>query len=353
MSRRRACLAVLVLAAVLHRGDGKVCAETIYYVGPDGGSWHTPGNWSSGRDPVGGDYVRISDHLTVRITADVPDASQFYNVTVGYMRDGTVIQDDGATKTRYLALGTQSGTIQYTGTYVLNGGTMDLRNFDVGKSAGDNSFIMNGGDLTTTGWIMIGHGTDALGMFTKNGGDVTTYSLHIGNGEGASGIFTQNAGDLTTGSIGMGYGSDASGIFTQNGGTVHSTGGPDLGNDGMYMGNDAVYNLNGGSLTLSEIRFDSNTNYLDFNGGALNLEGEWNFNRLAGISRSAFRVFGSCATEDNLVFSDPFVIGVQVYTQISAISEPSTVGLFSMGTVVLLTFAWRRRPSQTPVGLSG
>ncbi len=287
MLRAVSCLAVLTLGVALHSSGGAIYAEEIYYVGPDGGSWHTPDNWSLGRVPSSGDTVRIFDDLTVRITANVPDVGQqLESLTLGYVRDGTIVQDSGNTTVDVMLIGRQDGSQQYRGAYILNGGAMDVRFFQLGLSTRDNVFTVNRGDFT-----------------------VTDFRISW------SGVFTQNAGTVIGGTLMM----------------------------GTSFGQAPIYNLDGGTLSVPRIQFgQQNSGYFDFDGGELLLPGDWTFDRLVGIRDSDFRAFGNLATPDNLAF-DLVVIDTDVYTKIYAIPEPSMLALLSMGAVGLLAYARRRR----------
>ena len=287
----RQSIAALAMFVVLGSGSGRVYAETAYYVGPDEGSWHTAEHWSTGELPTTSAYAHIFNDLTVRIAEDV----DIYELTVGYVRDGAVIQDAGNVGAAVIHIGRSDADGDYRGSYVLNGGSLAVTHLYVGRSAEMNTFVMNGGDLSTS-TMYVGFGSNELGIFTQAGGTVTSRnSIHLGFGDST-----------------------------------------------------AVFNLDGGELTVKSspyFVFDSSENsYMDFDGGALNLPGNWDFDRLLGMEHSDFRAFGEPATEGDLRF-DLVVLGTEVYTQISAvpIPEPSTIILLGMGALGLLAYRIRRR----------
>ncbi len=153
--------------------------------------------------------------------------------------------------------------------------------------------------------------------------------------------FVMNEGDLSVNFLDIGGVSSDMGVFTQAGGTAAC--------GSLSLGHTAVLNLDGGLLTMSHswgLSFDSGANsYMDFDGGALRLPGNWDFDRLVGLAHSDFRAFGEPATEGDLRF-DLIVLGTDVYTQVSAVPEPTTLALLATAALGFLGIAWRRRQAQ-------
>jgi hypothetical protein len=313
MLRASSCLAMLALSLVLHCLGGEAYAGTCYYVGPDGGSWHIPDNWSSGHVPRWDDGAMVFDDLTVRITGDVPDPPRpfppaYFTISVGHVHDGAIIQDSGLIEVTGMYIGRQGEVgYQYKGTYILNGGTMHVGDFLLGESLRENTFVMNGGSLE-------------VGRLALGSGNV--YHPEVFGYTHGSGFFIQNDGTVTASLLILGVWSESIGVYKLNGGTLHL--GEGYGPPSLGFG-------------------PRSENYFDFNGGVMYLPGDWNFDRLVGIDEdSDFRAFGKPATKDNLAF-DLVVIGDGVYTQIFAIPEPSALVLLSMAVLALLAYAWRWR----------
>ncbi|KKL77135.1 hypothetical protein LCGC14_2037930, partial [marine sediment metagenome] len=268
----------VILCAVVVMGlcGASVSSEITYYVGPDGGSWHTAENWSLGRIPlgarIGGDHVRIFNNLTVRITADVPDEFRLNTLTVGYSRDGGIIQESGNLEVSSITMGRRDGSNENMGTYTLEDGSIVIGgSLNVGGSNRDNTFIMNSGSISIGSYLWIG-------------------------GDGGVNRFTMNNGDMMVGSLSLRSG---------------------------------VYNLEGGTLTLrNRIEFGSGVTknrYFNFGRGVMNLPGDWDFDRLVSIGESDFRVLGNPVTEGDLQFGDLFLIGNEIFTAISGIPKSPAV----------------------------
>jgi len=315
-------LIVLTLSTVAQNPSGRAYAEICYYVGPDQGSWHVPDNWSSEDVPGSGDTARIFDDLAVEITQDITD---LWEMRLGYTHSGQVIQNGGQVSANSVQLGRQDGEFNYPGTYILNDGTLTPTSLFVGQSNAANRFVMHGGTLDP--WI-----------------------FSLGDEAGAN-EFVIYDGIVNVRSSVFYIATDAYGTSTTRNGTFIQHGGHVLAENGLHLGGSipdrtGAYILYGGEATLQGIEFHSGaTSYIDIRGGALQLLGDWDYERLTGLEYSNFRAYGSPATESNLDFS-LVVIGEDVYTQITAIPEPSTLALLGIGAVSLLAYVWRRRRSR-------
>lgn len=352
MLRAGSCMSLLLLCVVLDASRGEVWGDAIYYIGPDGGTWHAPGNWSSGRVPDLSDEVRIYNGLTVQITQDV----DFDHMRVGYLLDGAVVQESG-TASGNVFLGRDDGVNQNRGVYTLAGGELHPASLRLGYSDRDNLFSMNGGMISsssTPAGIIVGDAVNkwdrpsGSNRFEVNDGTINVFSLAIRAYQSGVNTFVMNHGELALAST-LSISSSLSGyptvttpgVFTQNGGSVLTS--------ELSMGDMPIYDLNGGTLTISDqILFYSWTDgYLNFQGGVLNLPGTWDFDKLTGISHSEFRVFGGAATEANLVFGAPVFIGPELYTPISAIPEPSTLLLAILSLLSFSVYTWWARRTRT------
>lgn len=200
---------------------------------------------------------------------------------IGVSGSGNYVQSGGVhTVNRYLVLGKNAGS---SGTYTLNGGTLDV--FQIKDDLGAGTFNLDGGVLNLTGWwfdvdaFNIGGAAGSNGSFALNSGQV----LNAGNeyiGGMGTGAFTQNggshavSGSLTLGdglksALGAGsyvlaggtltatdefIGSNGTGSFTQSGGDHTVSGSLVLAGGLKTSGGTGSYNLSGtGSLTAGTV----------------------------------------------------------------------------------------------------
>ena len=206
-------------------------------------------------------------------------------------------------------------------------------------------------------------------------GDLLTNNPNKNNTSNAEGRFVQNSGSVSVPNVGMciksstqqAYyelndgtfsanrvyigrsGANQNAVFTQSGGTATISDVIELGTVAGTTG-QSIYNLDGGELTITDGTPFTFTQpgapaYFDFDGGALNLLGTWDFTTLTGIANSDFRALGVAATAADLDFA-PITIGQDAYTRITnaattVIPEPSTLLIWALGLLVLI--GWRRR----------
>ena len=192
----------------------------------------------------------------------------------------------------YVGRGTGSGMGR--GQATVSGGTMTVGNLDIGYGnnntrIGTNTFtIGSGATVDATGFVRLAFAGSAnlLGMLTNNGGilNVGATALYMGFWpDGCVATVRHNSGALNlrnNASIVFGQnGIAGSGnAFDQNGGTVtfYSDAGITLGGTGsLNLGNAGggtnTYNLNGGTLTVPQVRKAGGTSTatFNFNGGTL------------------------------------------------------------------------------------
>lgn len=315
---------------------GCVQAATMSWIGGDG-AWEDGANWQTNDDPpvnrvpVNGDTIR-PNAAGVTIT---------YSATTGTQNlvSSTIWQDSSAT-TGFLQTGGDLTVYQLylaklktdsASTYTVSGGSLFVnRNLNMAWSSSgaiDARFVQTGGS------VRIGDAAnEGLWMSLKSSGQGAYYDLQGGDFEAR--IVAMGAG-----------GANSNTVFTQSAGTTAVI------NEQLRMGQYAgttgssIYHLDGGTLTieaaLNPFLFTQPGApvYFDFDGGALNLKGTWDFNTLTGIANSDFRVAGVAATAGDLAF-DPVTIGSDAYTQITVIPEPSSAGLLGLAGLAL---AARRR----------
>jgi hypothetical protein len=266
---------LLLAACAALSAPGPLLAATSTWIGANGGSWSTPGNWNPSGVPVAGDNVLFAPASGSYINnGNYSTASPLGTLTFGVA--GGASGPTLTQSTNTLATGTE---IFDTGTYTQNGGTNsfayntyvsntsgDIATYNLtgGTFAGGLNFIINtGGSLIQTGGLLsalefapvggsvsISAGTlsaeecfiNGGSDFVQTGGDVAmpidveyaSYQLSggsinsgslgmtVGNGVGS---FTQTAGVCNADQLAIaqsGFGG-TSGTYTLSGGTLNST----------------------------------------------------------------------------------------------------------------------------------
>ena len=185
------------------------------------------------------------------------------------------------------------------GTLVVSGGTLNAFRVIIGGASGNNTspgtgvITQTGGTINSAAWFTVGSGgsaagnTGGTGTYNISGGtlNLSTQQLEVANFTAASGAVNMNGGAINVGNsnfISMGANNNAgNGTFTQNAGAVtfYSDGGTTVGGNGiLYLGRAGVtsstymYSLNGGTLTVPSVtRNGSNAAnaVFNFNGGVL------------------------------------------------------------------------------------
>jgi len=189
-------------------------------------------------------------------------------------------------------LGEWSGS---SGSYFLNSSGLLLapNGETIGSSGGTGSFTQTGGTNTIAGtnsgcWLRLGNSSGGAGMYTLDGpGQLSAPAEYVG--VSGTGIFTHSAGTNTidgplyvsygsgTGSYnlsGNGYlsaqsesvGFQGTGTFTQSGGTNSVAGALSLSG---APGTSGTYNLNAGTLVVSQISLAAGTAAMSLDGGTL------------------------------------------------------------------------------------
>ena len=185
------------------------------------------------------------------------------------------------------------------GTLVVSGGTLNAFRVIIAGASGNNTspgtgvITQTGGTINSAAWFTVGSGgsaagnTGGTGTYNISGGtlNLSTQQLEVANFTAASGAVNMNGGAINVGNsnfISMGANNNAgNGTFTQNAGAVtfYSDGGTTVGGNGiLYLGRAGVtsstymYSLNGGTLTVPSVtRNGSNAAnaVFNFNGGVL------------------------------------------------------------------------------------
>jgi hypothetical protein len=243
MSRRQIAYGVIALVAV----TGWVCrsseeagaVDTNWQV--SSGDWQTSGNWTAGV-PTNGDNAWIANGGTVNITLTGPQCLKLYMGQTGdnsiVMNSGDLSIGNGSTRT---AAFIGYGTTTSTGTFTLNGGTLTLlynAQLEVGSWKGPGYFYQNGGTVTHVNNVGVGAfyvGAYATGTYVLAGGTVNSPQTSVGYG-GYWSPSTQ---------------SDGIGLFVQTGGS-HTTPALIVG-EGWDEGGTGTYDMQNGILTVDEV----------------------------------------------------------------------------------------------------
>jgi len=227
--------------------------------------WNNDGCWSPTSQPITGDNVFLTQSdATDRIvtyTNAISPSPNIMDLTVDATGTGTMTlsqsQDSLFTTNEYIGY---SGT----GIFEQSAGTNSISGFlYVGYSGtADGTYTLNGtGSLLADNEIIGRHGS---GVFTQNGGTHTvTNDLVVGRSgvEGivwyaGDGTYNLNGGSLSASNIDVGEASGldtgSHGIFNQTDGSVTVTNRIDLSNG---TGGRSIYNISGGSLNVGELGF--------------------------------------------------------------------------------------------------
>jgi hypothetical protein len=282
MFRTALLCTVLIVAATAAAADR-------FYVGPDGGSWSDPDNWSATSGgaggagvPVGGDWVYVDNATAANIatTLDVSysapgllklyldgtngfintvfqtDPAAFNMVVeteeiIGNFGAGRYVQSTGQHAPGALTLGWESTG---RGTYELSGGGLSPSQVLVGHQ-GNGTFIQSGGIHKPAIGLFLANSTGSSGRYDLSGGtlDLSATSLFVG--ASGTGVFNQTDGVLTVSSFGthVGHQPGSAGTFNHSGGS-YTTGGLSLGSNpasGTLSLPRGIYNLDGAVLTVA------------------------------------------------------------------------------------------------------
>jgi autotransporter-associated beta strand protein len=205
---------------------------------------------------------------------------RFGAVGDGYMDGGTINKNNNGNV--QFAVGTTTGPIPARANFTQVGGVFNCGSeYQIGTS-GDNSIIATnniGGTavLTVDNWFGIGR-AGALGVLNISGNAaITKTSVHggtvtIGSGGGSAGqnavsygIVDQAGGSFTNTATQTWVGETATGIWNLNSGRA-VLGVVYLGSTSSGVG---TFNLNGGELTLSELKANGGSGTLNLNGGTV------------------------------------------------------------------------------------
>ena len=194
------------------------------------------------------------------IGGDAPDGSPSTGNGVYNLSAGTVTVGVQGVPGSQFGIGVSS-----PGTFNQNGGTVDATNSGSGLQIGggaQGTYNLSGG-LLTANLVFIG---GASGVFNQSGGTFTTNgnALSVATNQGNAATYSLSAGTLSTGTLQVG--NSGTGTFTQTGGTVAATGGLNLGISSTANG---TYNLDAGTLNVTQVTKGAGTGTFNFDGGTL------------------------------------------------------------------------------------
>lgn len=224
------------------QGDSDTVADAVQL-----GTW-TTAYWSSsiGPQPRAGGNRDVNSNTPYTVT----NGDAYDTIHVGVTSSGVVTHSTGTlTVGTELDLGYNTG---FTGTYNLSGGTLSL---------------------STNALLYVGN--NGPGIFTQTGGAVTVASggevdLGAANPSSVTSTYSISAGSLSTPLLLIGDQSPAT--FTQSGTSTVTTS-SNIFTGLQFAGNaNAVYQLNGGTLTVAAVTNNGatpNTGTFNFNGGTL------------------------------------------------------------------------------------
>jgi autotransporter-associated beta strand protein len=218
-----------------------------------------------------------------------------------YLGTGAVSVTNGTVNAGYVNLSHAGGVSDTsTGTLTVNSGGIVNSEGDVivgfaGSSSTQGTLTVNSGGVVNVGtaterWMIVNQWDTAKGVVNVDGGTInlnanTDLRFSTGNGTGAS-VVNLNSGAITSWS-GNQTGTTTTGVLdlNNNAGTVNNT-----------------FNLNGGTLTISQVITGANTGTatFNFNGGTLKAAGNTaNFVDLGGASQSAVVKSGGAVIDSN------------------------------------------------------
>jgi hypothetical protein len=277
--RRRARMVPVLAAAAALAAPIVSDAGTDNYIGPNGGNWNDPTNWSTGSIPAGGDTANIiqastgtfsfsfdgnystNSALTVLKLDSGTGASLVLNQSTPGDNLTAVIEDLGYsgvaifnqtaatnTVTDTLYLGGASGQ----GTYLLgNGATLISQSVYVG-SAAQGTFVQSGGNVQSSEILAVGYFSGGNGIYQFSGGSISGNYLILGelgaNGPlpGSVGSFVQTGGSASFATLYAGANTGgSSGLYQLSAGSLTVSGteyiGQATGSFGASAGRGYIY----------------------------------------------------------------------------------------------------------------
>ncbi len=238
-------------------------AAPNYWAGGNG-NWTDGTKWSLGYPPAGGDSVWLIA-ASGAVVYDAASAGGYGPVTIDSTGGGSLGLSVGqGTLVSQLVIVGQFNA----GSLDLSGGSVSTPTIVVGMNKGSvGTFNLYSGSLAVDGTAYVGYSGQgyfnqgaASGNTTSTGGAFQTVNLCLGYNAGSNGVYNLYGGSLTvTGSVNVGY--NGAGSFYQSGGIVK------VYND-LVIGSMGSYDFEGGRLRVAGTLL--NNGALTANGNPLN-----------------------------------------------------------------------------------
>ena len=159
--------------------------------------------------------------------------------------------------------------------------------FSVGQSAYGKMTVNSGGLINIGGSLLLGNPSDAAnnGDVIQNGGTITVSNqVRIGHWASEISYYTMNGGTLNAPNNQVGVGWDGIGVMTMNGGTINARtfNVDDNGATGAIGGTNSTFTMNGGLLNIGTGGIGGNTATIRLGGGTIAATAPAGFHRKQG-----------------------------------------------------------------------
>ena len=166
-----------------------------------------------------------------------------------------------------------SGTAQLAANSALNVSGIGASSITIGESSGDSGrmALSNSAQVVAANRVLLGHNAGATGALSVN--DTASFAATNTNGGvmvwSGTGSIAVNGGTFSANWVTLGQNGGSTGTFTQAAGVVTM--------NSLWTTSQGVgtYNLDGGTLAVSNFNKGSGSGTLNFNGGRLIAAGNW------------------------------------------------------------------------------
>lgn len=300
-------LTALAVCTALHFAMSEAAGQN-FFVPPGGvGTWNDTANWSAGHLPESGETAII--HAGREGTIDIVNPSLFAFLRIGDNDAGAVdgklniLPGAGLDMTGQILLGAGGASNNY-GVINQSGGTVNVADaifiaFDAPHSADYN---LSGGTVSTGNlWFRFGNG-----KLTQTGGTMNAHDLVLAEGGNP---LTSSLYDLQAGALNV--------AAVANIGKAPGAGDPFAGSSLGSM------NISGGIATFGELLFGTDpTDVVNLSGTGVLRVSQATYSEANAIAAiNAGKIVGA-----NLIVST-ISLGGDMYTQVSAVPEPTSLAL--------------------------
>jgi len=239
-------------------------ANSDNWIGPPGGNWSNPLNWSPTGVPAAGDNVLFYPIGSGSYTDDgsYPSDGALDDVFVGNGSNSTPTLIQSSTTINATLEAVHSGTFNQTGginnagltiggadgtgTYILGGGSVSSPHTSLGADGGFGAFLQSDGS-SSLGGLNMGLGTGSSGVASLSAGSLSASFIEAGV-EGGIGTFLQSGGSSSLGKLTLGTGSGSSGVASMSVGSLTAAQ-TIVGDDGGF----GAFDQSGGSSNLGSL----------------------------------------------------------------------------------------------------